>query len=329
MATSLLAPSVMAQRALAPADAPPLVQAVPMRPVPAARPLPVPAARSSGLMACLVLPQRTADLGSQLPGVVESVAVDRGDTVRQGQVLVHLRADVEAAQRDAARVRADSEGELRGAMAAEDLALQRLQRARRLETESFVSTQAVEQAETEWRIARERSLQARDARDLARREAGVSSAQVGLRILRAPFDGVVTERFAHPGERFEDKPLLRIAAIDALRVEVVVPAAMFGEVRQGQLADVQPELPGVAAREARVTQIDRVLDPASNTFRVRLDLPNADRALPAGMRCRVDFRIAAKDGAGAAGVAGVAGVAGAAAVRPASTASPPAPAASR
>ncbi len=242
-------------------------------------------------MACLVLPERVADLGSQLVGVVESVAVERGDLVRRGQVLVQMRADVESAQRDAARVRADSESELRGALAAEDLAMQRLQRARRLESESFVSTQAVETADAEWRVARERAAQARDARDVSRREAGISTAQVALRSIRAPFDGVVTERYAHPGERFEEKPLLRLAAIDTLRVEVVVPAAMFGRIRLDQMAEVQPELPGVTARSARVTQIDRVLDPASNTFRVRMNLPNADRALPAGMRCRVDFHL--------------------------------------
>lgn len=246
-------------------------------------------ALSPGLMACLILPARSADLGSPLPGVVEAVAVDRGDLVRQGQVLVRLRADVEAAQIDAARLRAESESELRGAIAAEDLALQRLQRARRLLSESFISTQALEQADSEWRVARERVAQARDARDVAARETQVSRAQAAQRVIRAPFDGVITERFAHPGERFEERPLLRLAVVQALRVEVVVPAALFGQIRVGQQAVVQPELPSIAARSAPVTQVDRVLDPASNTFRVRIELPNADLGVPAGARCRVNF----------------------------------------
>jgi cobalt-zinc-cadmium efflux system membrane fusion protein len=46
-----------------------------------------------------------------------------------------------------------------------------------------------------------------------------------------------------------------------------------------------------------VTQIDRVLDPASNTFRVRLALPNPGHRLPAGLRCRVDLDALAAAGA--------------------------------
>lgn len=252
-------------------------------------PVPTPATRSPGLMACLILPARSADLGSPLPGLVESVLVDRGDLVREGQVLVRLRSDVEAAQIDAMRARADSESELRGAMAAHDLAQQRLQRARHLLSEGFVSGQALEQAESEARVARERVSQARDSRDLAAREALVSSAQAAQRVIRAPFDGVITERFAHPGERFEERPLLRLAMVAALRVEVVVPVAHFGQVRVGQQAQVQPEIPAATARRATVTQVDRVLDPASNTFRVRIELPNADLGVPAGARCRVTF----------------------------------------
>lgn len=240
-------------------------------------------------MACLILPARSADLGSPLPGLVESVSVDRGDVVKEGQVLVRLRADVESAQTEAMRARADSDSELRGAQAAEELAQQRLQRARRLLSEGFVSGQALEQAEAEARVARERVAQARDARGLADREAQVSRAQAAQRVIRAPFSGVVTERFAHPGERFEERPLLRLAMVHALRVEVVVPAAYFGRIRVGQPVDVQPDLPAMPSRRASVAQIDRVLDPASNTFRVRIQLPNPDLGVPAGARCSVNF----------------------------------------
>jgi multidrug efflux pump subunit AcrA (membrane-fusion protein) len=72
-------------------------------------------------------------------------------------------------------------------------------------------------------------------------------------------------------------------------VEAVVPASQFGRVRVGAKHAVKAEVPGVPARDATVTQVDQVIDAASNTFRVRLALDNADRAVPAGARCQIDL----------------------------------------
>lgn len=240
-------------------------------------------------LACLIQPSQVAEVGSAVIGVVEALAADRGDQVRRGQVLATLRADVERASAEAMRSRARSEGELRGALAAMELAELRRNRARKLQQENFVSRQALEQAEAELRVAQERVTQVREALRTASREVGASDAQLAQRTVRAPFDGVVVERYANLGERFEDKALFRLAAITTLRVEVVAPLPLFGQLQVGQQLQVQPELPGTPAHSARIVQIDQVLDPASNTFRLRLDLPNANRALPAGLRCRVDL----------------------------------------
>ena len=244
---------------------------------------------ASRLAACLILPSHTANIGSPLAGVVESVEVERGDPVARGDILVRLRADIERAQASVSRTRAESEAELRGAVAAEELALQRLDRSRALLGDRFLSQQAVDQAEAEYRLAVEKVSQARDALKVSAGESGVSRAQMAQRLIRAPFAGVITERFAQPGERYEEKPLLRIAAIDELKIEVVAPSPMFGQIQVGQIARIEPDLPGQSSRSARVVQIDQVLDPASNTFRIRLALDNRDRKLPAGLRCRADF----------------------------------------
>lgn len=252
--------------------------------------------RTAPLAACLILPSHTANIGSPLAGVVETVEVERGDIVLRGDVLVRLRADVERAQATVTKTRADSEAELRGAMAARELALQRLERSQALLGDRFLSQQAVDQAEAEYRLSVEKVSQARDALRVSAGESGVSRAQMAQRLIRAPFGGIITERFAQPGERYEEKPLLRIAAIDELRVEVVAPSQQFGRVRIGQTASIEPDLPDQPARMARVIQIDQVLDPASNTFRIRLALDNPDRRLPAGLRCRADFAAPDSDG---------------------------------
>jgi RND family efflux transporter MFP subunit len=246
-------------------------------------------AQAPALLACLIVPDRVAELGSPVIGVVDEVLVERGDTVRKGQLLARLRAEVERANTGVVRARADSEAELRGAIAGSDLAQQKLARTRALAAQSFVSGQAVEQAEAEFRVAKERMHQARDQLATSAREVSSAQAQLAQRILRAPFDGVITERYVNPGERVEDKPMLKIAVISRLKVEVVASTSLFGSLRIGQELNVQPELGGAGARTARIAQVDRVLEPASNTFRLRLDLANDDGSLPAGQRCKASL----------------------------------------
>jgi multidrug efflux pump subunit AcrA (membrane-fusion protein) len=92
-----------------------------------------------------------------------------------------------------------------------------------------------------------------------------------------------------PGEFVDQKPILRLAAIDPLRVDVLVPAVAFGQVEVGMKGSVLPELLQKREHIATVKTVDRVIDAATNTFRVRLELPNPGGALPAGLRCKVDL----------------------------------------
>ena len=64
---------------------------------------------------------------------------------------------------------------------------------------------------------------------LARRTPLVHpEAQLALRTVRSPLSGVVVERYVNLGERVEERPLMRVAVIDPLRVELMVPTAMYG-----------------------------------------------------------------------------------------------------
>ena len=247
-----------------------------------------PAAAPSTL-GCLIEPDRVADLGSSVIGVLESLRVERGDVVKKGQVLAALRSDVERATAEVARSRATTEADLRAAEANRDLARQKMRRAEDLVAKNFIAQQALDQARTDFQVAEHKMLQSREQLRVWGRELGVAQAQVGLRVIRSPFDGVVVERYLSQGERVEEKPVFRVAKIDPLRIEVIVPAARFGTIRAGDVASVKPELPGAGPVEATVALVDKVVDAASNTFRVRLALPNADQRLPAGLRCRITF----------------------------------------
>ncbi len=83
--------------------------------------------------------------------------------------------------------------------------------------------------------------------------------------------------------------MLRLAQLDPLSVEVILPASMFGRIKTGQLARIRPEAPMNAAYQAEVKIVDRVIDASSGTFGVRLELPNPDYKLPGGLKCSVKF----------------------------------------
>jgi len=240
-------------------------------------------------LGCLIEPGRVADVGSPVVGVVEHLLVDRGDRVRAGQPLLTLRAEVERANVAVTARRAAINADVRAAQANLELAVQKLRRAEDLVRENFISHQALELARGEHELATQKLRQVQSQREVWAQEQRLAEAQLGLRTVRSPFDGVVAERFTNPGERVEDKPLLRVAAIDPLRVELMVPTSLYGRLRPGGKVDIQPELPGTLPVVATVTHVDPVLDAASNSFRVRLSLPNPDQSLPAGLRCRAEL----------------------------------------
>ncbi|MEP7282101.1 MAG: efflux RND transporter periplasmic adaptor subunit [Rubrivivax sp.] len=242
---------------------------------------------------CLIEPDRVADIGSQVVGLVERMGVERGDSVSKGQALVTLRAEVERANAGVADTRARVDADVRAAQASLVLSEQKMARARTLLAENFVSEQAVEQAGAELELARQKLAQSRSQQRIWVEERHVAEAQLALRTVRSPFDGVVVERFVNLGERVEEKPLLRLAVIDPLRVELMVPTAQYGAIRVGDELTIRPELPGVEPVSATVRHVDRVLDAASNSFRVRLSLPNPSNRLPAGLRCKADLPVAA------------------------------------
>lgn len=83
---------------------------------------------------------------------------------------------------------------------------------------------------------------------------------------------------------------MKLAQINPLNVEVVMPVEIFGTIHVGMTGEVNLE-PLIKGRfRARVTVVDRVVDAASGTFGVRLELPNPDFAIPAGIKCMVTIR---------------------------------------
>jgi membrane fusion protein, multidrug efflux system len=124
---------------------------------------------------------------------------------------------------------------------------------------------------------------------LADLELHRAAAELAQRTIQSPISGVVVQRLLYPGEFAKQSPILKLAQIDPLRVEVFAPVMMLGKIQPGMRGQVTPEAPVTGVHAARVTVVDRVVDAASGTFGVRLELPNPDHRLPAGLKCKVRF----------------------------------------
>ena len=74
-----------------------------------------------------------------------------------------------------------------------------------------------------------------------------------------------------------------------VRVEVVLPLALYGQLKPGTKANVEAEAPLSGRYQATVAIVDKVVDSASGTFGARLELPNPKGDIPAGVKCRVSF----------------------------------------
>jgi RND family efflux transporter MFP subunit len=241
---------------------------------------------------CLIEPNQTVEIRSSAEGVIEKVLVQRGDRVRRGQVLVQLESTAEASAVQLARYRSQAGGRLASAQNRLDYASTKLARSSELQAQSFISAQAKDEAQAEHRITESELRDARENQQMAAYEHRHAQNLLERRTLRSPFDGVVMERLLNPGDLAEAgngrKPILKLAQIEPLRVEVVLPLAAYAKLKEKDRAQVSPEALG-GTYAASVSVIDSVFDSASGTFGVRLSLPNTVGKLPAGIRCKVDF----------------------------------------
>ena len=250
------------------------------------------AAADSGYT-CLIEPFQRVELRSPVEARIFAIHVDRGTEVKRGQILVELDSAIEKVALEGARSRAVMEGQIKTAEGRLTGATQKFQRRDQLVAEKFISAQDRDDSLADMRVAEASLVEATDNRRLAAIEEQRLNEMLEQRRLRSPFNGVVTERLKHAGEMAQTgenaRPILRLAQTNPLRVEVVLPVALYGKLKPGQKANVETEAPLSVRYQATIAIVDRVVDSASGTFGVRLELPNPNGNIPAGVKCRVTF----------------------------------------
>lgn len=246
---------------------------------------------------CIIEPEMTIELSSSIDGVVREVAVDNSDTVTKGQPLVMLESSIEEAAVALARKRADMGEDIESARIEYHLARRKRDRVIELFNKKSIPSFEKDEAVTAASLAHVELKKARHRQELAQLELARAEADLALRSLTSPIDGIVVDRFINPGESVKDKPLLTLAQVDPMRVEIIADSTLFGLISEGTEATILIEGPTETEHEAAVTLVDGLVDAASGTFGIRLHLPNPAGEIVGGLKCQATFNIKPPPGA--------------------------------
>jgi len=238
---------------------------------------------------CLIEPTAVIEVSSSVNGVIKTIDVERGDMVEKGQALAALESSVEMATVKLARTRVNMDAELDARMASLEYVKRKQVRVNDLFKKKTMSFQEKDEVDTEVALAELEVRRVKQEIQLAKVELERAIANLELRVIRSPIRAIVVERMLFAGESADDRPVVKLAQIDPLKVEVIVPVALLGRIRPGMLALVTPEPPIKRTYQARAVIVDRLVDAASGTFGVRLELPNPDYSLYGGLSCSVRF----------------------------------------
>jgi len=210
-----------------------------------------------------------ARVAPEVPGRVVEMRVDAGSRVKAGQVLAVLDDSSIRQEVAAARARlAQAEANLSNARA-------EWERAQNLFAQKFISESRLDSARTALNAAQAERNAA--AAQLARAEAGLAYTQV-----KAPFDGVVAERFVNQGDMAQPgQPLLLLYQPGALRAVAQVPQERIRQLGQPLAASIEVAGQNEVWQALGVTVLPAV-DPRTQTQTVRADLPRnaGDRLVP-------------------------------------------------
>lgn len=271
-----------------------------------------PTLEASGTLAA----DESSEVAAPGPGIVLAVEVDVGSRVKKGDVLVRLDgrdASLRLAQANAARAQAAARigmnkgeafdpkkmAEVRAAKEAMDLAVTDAER-----TKSLFESGGVPQAQ--WDAARTRAEQARAQYDTAingaqQAWAGLTAADaqanlaqkaVSDTLIRAPFDGAVSERRISAGEYCQvGKVVVVVVQQDPLRLRLDIPEADAGQVAEGR--DVSLSVAAYPGRvfHGKVARIGAAIKTQTRSLPLEAEVPNPDGALKPGSFARAQIAL--------------------------------------
>ena len=229
------------------------------------------AAGGGPLISGSILAERKADLRAEASAVVLEVLKDNGDVVRRGDLLVRLD---ETAIRDNLNAAEDS---ARNAGFQWEQAKRNLERLKTLRASGMATLQSIDDAEIRANSAQNEVSGANSRVALARQQ--LQRTQV-----RAPFDGVIGERKASPGDTASvGKELLKVIDPASLRLVGRVSADQAGRVKLGQAVRFRVNGYGDESFDGKVTRIDPTANEATRQLEVLVAFTGPARPRVSGL----------------------------------------------
>lgn len=226
--------------------------------------------------------ERKADLRAEASAVVLEVLKDNGDVVRRGDLLVRLD---ETAIRDNLNAAEES---ARNAGFQLEQAKRNLERLKTLRASGMATLQAIDDAEI-------RANSAQNEVSAANSRAVLARQQLQRTQVRAPFDGVIGERKASPGDTASiGKELLKVIDPNSLRFVGRVSADQAGQVQLGQGVRFRVNGYGDESFEGKVTRIDPSANEATRQLEVLVAFTGPARPRVAGLYAEGQIRSGAK-----------------------------------
>jgi membrane fusion protein, multidrug efflux system len=215
-------------------------------------------------------PEQAATIRAEVPGPIERTTAEAGERVRRGKVLATLD---DAAVRDAYL---SARSAVRSAQSALELARRNQERSERLEQAGAVSARDLE-------TARLNATNAEGSLEDARARLAAAEKQLEDTRVRAPFDGVVSERHVDAGDVVQvGAELYTIVDPRRLRLEASVPADEIDRLKVG--TPIEFTVTGTERRvTGRIDRINPVVDPTTRQVRIYVSVPNAEQAYTAGL----------------------------------------------
>lgn len=207
----------------------------------------------------------------EVAGLIERIHFDGGARVRKGALLVSLDASIAAAEAEQTRAELG-------------LAQANYQRTADLARQQFVSERARDEAAA--------SLKVLEAR------LKLAQARLAKSTIRAPFSGVLGLRNVSAGDFVrEGAELVTLEDVSLMKVDLRLPERYLGQLRPGQLIEVEFDAYPGRRFEARMEAIDVRVDADGRSLVARGRLPNADGLLRSGMFAKVTLTLSKRDDA--------------------------------
>lgn len=238
---------------------------------------------------CLIRPEAYIELSSPVDTTLKKLYVDVGDEVTRGKWLVQLENSVQKARVELAETEAASSTAIESRRVQLAYAKRNQSRIEDLYSKQGVPLFEKEKAETEVQLAEIELQRAEEQKRIAELSLERARSELKLRTIKSPINGIVVDIYANAGESVAEKTLMKLAQINPLRVETIVPAEYFGRIQEGMEVQITPEFSADRHLTAVVSSVDQLIDPASGSFTVRMELPNESDELVPGLNCIARF----------------------------------------